>query len=130
MNEVTNKRTRLLQARLTQEEYQRIYNTFLRTTCRKLSDYIRNVLLGNPIKIHQRNQSLDDFMAEMGKLREELNAIANNYNEAVKRLHILKDLPEIKTWLLLNENSKKLVLQKVSEIKLKIDQFNDQWLQS
>ena len=69
-------------------------------------------------------------MAEMIVLRNELNAIGNNYNQVVKRLHTLSDFPEIKTWLLLNESTKQILVKKVDEIKLKISQINDQWLQS
>jgi hypothetical protein len=29
-----------------------------------MSDYVRKVLLDKPITVNQRNQSLDDFMAE------------------------------------------------------------------
>ena len=56
---------------------------------RKLSDYARKILLGKPIVATYRNQSLDDFMTEMFVLRNELNAIGNNFNQVVKRLHIL-----------------------------------------
>ena len=127
--EKTN-RTRLIQARLTSEEYQRIHWHFSRSTCRKMSDYVRFVLLEKPIRIKQRNESLDDFMTEMEKLRVELNAIGNNYNQAVRRLHTMSDFPTLKSWLQTNESIHQILLQKISEIKLKIEQINDQWLQS
>jgi len=130
MSETKNNRTELMQARMTPDEYQRIYAKFSRSTFRKLSDYIRYALLEKPIMMNQRNQSLDDFMREMERLRADLNAVGNNYNQTVKRLHTLTNFPEIKTWLLLNESSKQLLLEKVSEIKSKIAQINDQWLQS
>ena len=126
-SEKTN-RTKLLQVRLTPVELEKINNSFSKSTNRKLSDYVRKKMLDKPIAIYQRNQSLDDFMAEMIVLRNELNAIANNYNQVVKRLHSLQHLEEIKTWLLLNESTKQILLNKVSEIKLKINQINDQWL--
>ena len=121
-------RTKLLQVRLTPAELEKINTQFLKSTCRKLSDYVRKKLFDKPIAIYQRNQSLDDFMAEMIQLRLELNAIANNYNQVVKRLHSLQHFEEIKVWLLLNESTKQILLNKVSEIKSKITQINDQWL--
>ena len=123
-------RTQLLQVRLTVEETEQIHNTFSKSTSRKLSDYVRKKLLDKPVSVYTRNQSLDDFMAEMILLRGELNAIGNNYNQVVKRLHTLSDIREIKPWLLLNESSKQILLKKVNEIKGKISQINDQWLQS
>jgi predicted metalloprotease with PDZ domain len=94
-----------------------------------MSDYVRKVLLDKTITVKQRNQSLDDFMAEMTSLRKELNALGNNYNQLIKRLHSLQDISEIKTWLLLNESTKQILLNKITEIKSKINQINNQWLQ-
>jgi hypothetical protein len=121
-------RCKLLQVRLTPAEQEKINNTFSKSTCRKLSDYVRKKLFDKPIAIYQRNQSLDDFMTEMMALRNELNAIGNNYNQVVKRLHSLQHFEEVKTWLLLNESTKQILLNKVEEIKLKISKINDQWL--
>ena len=122
-------RSKLLQVRLTPKELEKIDATFSKSTCRKLSDYVRKKLLDKPIAIYQRNQSLDDFMTEMIALRNELNAIGNNYNQVVKRLHSLQHFEEVKAWLLLNETTKQILLNKVEEIKLKISKINDQWLQ-
>jgi len=128
MEQKTN-RSKLLQVRLTPKELEKINHAFSHSTTRKLSDFVRKKLLDKPITVYTRNQSLDDFMAEMILLRGELNAIGNNYNQVVKRLHSLQQLTEIKSWLILNESSKQILLKKVEEIKVKINQINEQWLQ-
>jgi hypothetical protein len=76
-----------------------------------------------------RDQSLDDFMTEMLVLRNELNAIGNNYNQLVKRLYVLQGNSEIKSWLVINESARKILVNKVEEIKTKINSINEQWLQ-
>ena len=129
MKEEKINRSKLLKVRLTPKEMETIHNKFSKATCRKLSEYVRKVLLDKPVTMYHRNKSLDDFMTEMITLRNELNAIGNNYNQVVKRLHNLERLEEIKAWALLNESSKQILLKKVDEIKLKIAQINDQWLQ-
>lgn len=121
-------RSKLLQVRLTPSELEKINHTFSKSTNRKLSDYVRKKLLDKPVHAYTRNQSLDDFMTEMMALRNELNAIGNNYNQVVKRLHSLQHFEEVKAWLLLNESTKQILLNKVEEIKLKIAKINDQWL--
>lgn len=125
-----NNRVKIVQARLTQCEYEKVVGQFKKTTCRKLSEYLRKVMLNKPVTTRVRNQSLDDFMTEMIALRNELSAIGNNYNQVVKRLHIMQDSREVKTWLVLNQTAQKILGDKVSEIKSKINQINDQWLQS
>ncbi|MEO7801739.1 MAG: plasmid mobilization relaxosome protein MobC, partial [Ginsengibacter sp.] len=69
MSEKTNNRTKWLHLRLKPEEYIKVQQLFSKTTCRKLSDYSRKVLLQKPVVSTYRNQSLDDFMTEAIKLR-------------------------------------------------------------
>jgi hypothetical protein len=129
MSEIKNNRSRWLHIRLKEDEYNKIDKKFSGSTCRKLSEYARRVLLDKVITVNQRNQSLDDFMTEMVKLRNELNAIGNNFNQSLKRLHTLSQLQEFKSGIILNENNQKNLSQKVEEIKSKINQISDKWLQ-
>ncbi|HEY4628389.1 MAG TPA: plasmid mobilization relaxosome protein MobC [Flavobacterium sp.] len=122
-------RTKWLHLRLTPDEYQKIIKEFDKSTCRKISDYARKNLLQKPIVNTYRNQSLDDFMAEMIRLRMELNAIGNNFNQAVKKLHTLHQIADFKHWLISYELEKKILFNKVDEIKKHIQKFAESWLQ-
>jgi hypothetical protein len=121
--------TRRVTIRLKPDEYSKIHSKFKSTTKRKLSEYIRAVLLEKPLTVFTRSKSLDDFISEMILLRSELNSIGNNFNQSVKRLHTLDKIPDIKTWAILNEKSKEILIKKVDEIKEKINQISDKWLQ-
>jgi uncharacterized protein YukE len=129
MSETKTNRTMLLQVRLTPKEMNAIQSKFSRSSCRKMSDYTRKVLLDKPITVNQRNQSLDECMNELIELRNELNAIGNNFNQAVKRINTLQKIEEFKSWFLLYEATRKILLEKVETIKQQIAQINDQWLQ-
>ena len=85
--------------------------------------------LKSPYIILYRNQSADEFLAEMILLKNELNAIGNNFNQAVHKLHTLDHIPEIKAWAIQNEQCKKLFMKKMEEIKEKINQIYNQWSQ-
>ena len=129
MSEPTNNRNKWLHLRLSEAEYKKLQNGFSKSTKRKMSDYIRSILLNKPITVYTRSKSLDDFISEMILLRSELNSIGNNFNQTVKRLHTLDEISEIKTWAILNEKSKEIFIKKVDEIKEKINQISDKWLQ-
>lgn len=86
MKETTN-RTRIVGLRLTPKEFAVIEKEWKKSTCRKLSEYIRHCLFDKPIATTYRNASLDDFMEEMSQLQGDLNHIGNNYNQMVKKLH-------------------------------------------
>ena len=128
MPDSKNNMSKRIYVRLKEEEFKAIHKRFATSTCRKLSEYVRRVLLAKVITINQRNQSLDDFMTEMIKLRNELNAIGNNLNQSVKKLHTLDTIEEFKSWIVLSQNNKKNLMEKVEEIKSKINKISDEWL--
>jgi hypothetical protein len=68
-------------------------------------------------------------MAEMIQLRTELNNIGNNFNQAVKKLHMLHQIAEFRSWLITYELEKQTLLNKVDEIKNRINKIADEWLQ-
>jgi hypothetical protein len=67
---------------------------------------------------------------EMMLLYKQLNAIGNNFNQAVKKLHTLDQIPEFKVWIISSEQDKKILLNKVEEIKICIQKISEKWLQS
>ena len=81
-----------------------------------------------PVIIKYRNESADELLAQMITIKNELNAIGNNYNQAVHRLHILDRIPEIKTWLLVHETLYQSFIKKVEEIKIQMNQIYHSWL--
>jgi hypothetical protein len=129
MGRENSNRTRIIGLRLTPAEYAKIERKWKASTCRKLSDYVRHNLFEKPVTSYYRNQSLDDFMAEMVLLRNELNHIGNNFNQAVKRLHTLNQINEFRNWLIAYEVEKKTLFNKVDEIKKHIQKIAESWLQ-
>lgn len=130
MERENSKRTRIVGLRFTPEEYVKIERKWKASTCRKLSDYIRKHLFNKPINTTYRNQSLDDMTCEMMLLYKQLNAIGNNFNQAVKKLHTLDQIPEFKVWIISSEQDKKILLNKVEEIKICVQKISEKWLQS
>ncbi|MCU0352938.1 MAG: plasmid mobilization relaxosome protein MobC [Cytophagales bacterium] len=122
-------RSRLIGLRLTPEEYEKLEKKWRASTCRKLSDYVRKGLFEKPITTLYRNRSLDELIAEASRLRSELNGIASNFNQAVKKLHTLQQIAEFRTWILTCEVEKKLLLDKIDQIKDHIRKIAEQWLQ-
>ncbi|MFV8354926.1 plasmid mobilization protein [Flavobacterium sp. XS1P32] len=130
MERENSNRTRIVGLRFTPEEYVKIERKWKASTCRKLSDYIRKHLFNKPINTTYRNRTLDDMTCEMMLLYKQLNAIGNNFNQAVKKLHTLDQIPEFRVWIISSEQDKKILLNKVEEIKICIQKISEKWLQS
>lgn len=124
-----SKRTRVVGTRITEDEFKIIENGWKKTTCIKISDYLRKVIFNKPVVKAYRNKSLDDLIAELSLLRQELNRIGVNYNQSVKRLHTLGDLSEFKRWMATNEVEKRTLGNKIEEIKNHVKKIAQSWLQ-
>lgn len=95
----------------------------------KLSEYARNVLLQKPVQVKVRNQSADEILSALLKIKKELNAIGNNFNQAVHKLHTLDRIPEFRTWIMLHETTRQAVEKKIAETKIKMEEIYWQWSQ-
>jgi len=127
MNE-DKRRFRKVTIRLSGTEFQWLEKAWKQTTSRQRSDYIRAVLLRKPVTVYTRNKSFDDFVAELMLLKNEIRTIGNNFNQAVKKLHIMSEKIDIKAWIEITEKDRDLVLQKMEYINNKMSQFSNVWL--
>ncbi|PIF34523.1 hypothetical protein CLU81_5178 [Flavobacterium sp. 9] len=129
MERENSNRSRRITLRLTLEEYAKIERRYKESTCRKLSDYIRRHLFNKPITTYYRNQSIDDAMEEIIIMRNELNAVGNNLNQVVKKMHTLQQIPEFREWIVRYEEERKILFQKINKIQNHIYKITEIWLQ-
>jgi len=125
-----NIRNNWLTVRLNQQETEQLDKYFKASTCQKLSDYVRKVILNKPINIKYRNVSLDDFMKEVMLFKKELNAIGNNFNQAVHKLHTLEKFGDFQQWAATNEHDKKRIFDKIDSILNKLNEIHSVWSRS
>jgi hypothetical protein len=129
MTKQNTKRDKWLTIRLTADEYQQVQQRSAQTTTGSVSEYGRRLVLGKPVIMRYRNQSLDDFLADMLRLQNELNRIGTNFNQAVHRLHTLHIVPEIQHWILTNEQDKDELFRQIATIKQLITNAYALWSQ-
>jgi hypothetical protein len=129
MKREKSNRTRIVGLRFTPEEYAKIESRFRASTSRKLSDHIRKHLFNKPIIATYRNQSLDDLMEETMTLTNELNAIGKNINQIAKKFNTLKLIPEFKEQLVHFEFEKRILFNKIDEVKNHTQKIAERWLQ-
>lgn len=122
-------RRKMVVVRFNAREYEQLQALRKRTTERTLSAYLRKVALAKPLVVTYRNTTGDDFLRDMVALKKELQFIGHNYNQAVKRLHLLERIPEFRGWILKHEKDYVLFHQKISEINNRVSQLYEQWLQ-
>ncbi|MBC9797038.1 plasmid mobilization protein [Sinomicrobium weinanense] len=125
-----NSRTKWLHLRLTEAEHQRIQKNFSKTTHTRLSSYARDILLGKPMIGSYRNQSLQDVLAELYKLRRDLHGVSNNFNQAVRKLHTLRNIPEFKSWIQHYDREYIKLSSSILDILGYIRKTADLWLRS
>ena len=122
-------RRKMVVVRMNDREISQLTKFQQRTTEKDTSAYLRKVALQKPVTVKYRNESADDFLMDMLNLKKELSAIGNNFNQAVHKLHILDKIPEFRVWVQQYDGLQKVLISKVEEIKLRMNQLYEQWLQ-
>jgi len=120
-------RTKWVHLRLTPGEYRQLQSRFGKTTCRKMSDYLRAVIFERPVVATYRNTSIDHALAAMSVLNSELNAIGNNINQMAKKMHTIR-MPEITHWSLQFDNHSQSFFTKIGEVKQLLEKLSARWL--
>jgi MobC-like protein len=122
-------RRKMVVVRMNETEINQLTKFQNKTTEKDTSAYLRKVALQKPVTVKYRNESADDFLLDMLNLKKELNAIGNNFNQAVHKLHLLDKIPEFRVWVQQYDGLQKVLISKVEEIKLRMNQLYEQWLQ-
>lgn len=125
----TGRRSHWVNLRLTPEEHQKMLTAQRGTTSKSLSAYARKLLLGKPVTVIFHDQSKDNTLEQLVAVRRELGAIGNNFNQVVKRIHRIDDLPNKEFWLTNSSHLQKLLLQKIDSIQQIINKLSEQWSQ-
>ncbi|MCF0072226.1 plasmid mobilization relaxosome protein MobC [Dyadobacter sp. CY261] len=129
MKEEKSNKTKLVLFRLTPKEYATLEAKRGRTTCRKLSEFLRLLIFNRPVTVIERNGSLDQMIGELSELREELNRLGNNFNQATRRLNAVNQISEFRNWIASYEAEKAFLFLILDKIKSQTDKLADRWLQ-
>ncbi len=129
MENEEEKLSRVMLTRLKPQEYKLLDTRFKKTRFRKLSEYVRSVLLDKPITVNYRDKSMDEVLEELILLRKELNAIGNNLNQTVRNINSAHGHADSRLWLnLLNVISNKLE-PAIVQIKERMNNYGEIWSQ-
>ena len=120
-------RNLVFKLRLNQDEKDQLKQLQQKCIERDLSTYIRKVALRQPVTIKYRNETADEFLQCMLQLKKELNAIGNNFNQAVRKLHVLEKIPEFRFWIAQHQNLQQSIASKTEEIRIFMHQLHDKW---
>lgn len=120
--------TKRVTVRFSPEEYSKIFQSYKRTTNRRLSEYFRSVMLEKPVTVNTRNQSLENVQTELIAIKNELKAIGNNFNQSVKKLHMMEHISGARIWVIDQESRWQDNMKKLDEISSKISKISQSWL--
>lgn len=120
-------RTKRLILRLKPDEYEKIEKRRQKSMCRSMSEYSRSVLLKKPVIFTYRNRSMDDVLEELIQIRNELNYIGINFNQAVHKLNSVMGMPDSELWQAALVVLRDQLEPSIREIKEKMDDYSEIW---
>jgi hypothetical protein len=117
-----SKRQEWIHLQVTEDEYTKLQNAFRETTCRIFSDYLRTVLLYQPITVYCRNRTADEFVTVALQLKNEMIGIRRNFSQVVRKVNVTHSDNEFALYLFDLRVQPDDAEQKTKEICLKMDQ--------
>lgn len=93
-----------LKTRVNDEHFARLSSLLNQSTCRNMSELMRDIVCNKKITVFTKDNSLTMVMEELIQLRRELNAIGNNINQTTRQLNSLRE-----------SNGKPLLIMQISE---------------
>lgn len=130
MKGTNNNLSEVLNIRISKTDREWILGQFEKTTERKLSSYLRKLILKEPLVKTYRNDSLESIIQTLIQMKGGLEGIANNHNQAVKKLQTYRTFEDVAVWLITQKHSHEKMQQDIAEIKSYIAKTADLWLQS
>ena len=122
-------RSKVLLTRLKPGEYEQLESRFKKTRFRKLSEYARSILLEKPVTVQYRDKSMDEVLEELILLRQELNAIGNNLNQAVRHINSAHGNADSRLWMNLLAVINSKLEPSIGQIKEHMNQYAELWSQ-
>ena len=116
-------RNKMVVIRVNEKEYKKLHSFFENSTCGSLSEYLRKVGLNKPIVVKYRNQTANEYLSVMLQIKKELNAIGNNFNQAIHKLHTLDRIPEFRSWIMLYEVTKQSVEKTIMHTSIQMHEI-------
>jgi hypothetical protein len=80
-----------LKTRVNRGKYQELQRMLRQNPGSDMSSLLRDILNNRPIKLFTRDQTLDNLMEELGKLRTEIKAIGVNINQITRLFNTYPD---------------------------------------
>jgi hypothetical protein len=122
-------RTKKVTIYLTPEEHARLLENFHSSTHRKFAVYMRDLVHRQPVVVRYRNQSLDELLVILNKIKNELEVAGRNFNQAVQKLNSLSNQGQLKDTLEYFAAEQFALREKSAEIKNLLVKIHQQWSQ-
>ena len=80
--------SRELKTRVTEAKFQELQAILIKSNHSEMSGLLRAILMGQPVKLLTQDQSLNNVMEELAKLRTEIRAIGINLNQITRLFNL------------------------------------------
>jgi hypothetical protein len=99
-----------IKTRVTGADFRRLNGLLEQSRFRNMSELLRDIVCNKPITVYTKDGNLGFIMEELTKIRKELNAIGNNFNQVTRHIN---SLPE--------NTGKSILIVQASEIFREVD---------
>lgn len=129
MQEPSNNLCRTIYIKVDPECYQRLKDQCAKTTCRSLAEYIRRLVLLEPVTINHRDASLDGLVNELSLTRRHLADAVLAFQLSAQRISAATAGQPLTHWLKEHESDRDRVTTLIEQIYEHCKKVAYLWLQ-
>ncbi|HVI44579.1 MAG TPA: hypothetical protein VM802_06905 [Chitinophaga sp.] len=122
-------RDRWLHVRLTATEYELVENRYRRSDNKYMSAYLRDLLLRGSYRVVHRDGTLEAVVPELSALHKDLEKMAANFNQVVKKVNAASTGLQLKVWVMEVGKQQREFLAQMEKIEVQIGKVTERWLQ-
>lgn len=110
-------------------QYELLKDRCSRTTCRSLAEYLRKLILSEPVTVNHRNASLEDLITELSLTRRQLSDAIQIFEQSAQKVSASPHQQLTAAWLREHEKDRARIVVLIDQIYQHCKKTALVWLQ-
>lgn len=129
MKKTASNQSRTVYFQVDSASYQSLKEKCAQSTCRSLAEYLRKLILGEPVTVNYRNASLEDLITELCLTRRQLAEAVKAFERSAQKVSSATSEQQLSSWLETQESDRRQITFLIDQIHQYCRKTTYLWLQ-
>lgn len=116
MQEADRNQSRTVYFQIEPAQYRVLKDRCAQSTCRSLAEYIRKLILAEPVTVNHREASLEDLITELSYTRRQLSDAVQAFEQSAQKVSAAIDEHQAAVWLKEHQKDRAIIIGLIDQI--------------